>query len=131
MLVKHVDNNENIHTETGYDDAFHQLRSLYIDEVIKKCSLFSTRIKANISIEAMYHLNQEIFRTIHSIKGSSPMYEIGIIGNICHRFEDLLSANTLVENVKNPEYTESLVDFLELISATAFVEKKYNLMPQG
>ena len=131
MLVKHVDHNKIISTEAGYDDTFYQLRCCYIDEIIKKCSLFSTRVKANISIEDMYHLNQEIFRTIHSIKGSSPMYEIGIIGNICHRFEDLLSANTLIENVKNPKYTERLVDFLELISATAFVEKNHTLMPQG
>ncbi|MDH5446101.1 MAG: Hpt domain-containing protein [Gammaproteobacteria bacterium] len=107
------------------DELYMQLRLDYIEHIIKNCQSFSLRARTNKSIKSIYSLNQEILRSIHSIKGSSPMYDISIIGKICHHLEDILSNNYLINNLNNNSYIENLTAYLDLIRLTALVEKEY------
>lgn len=120
MYAQQTSRVKSIATNTFYD-----LRTKYIDSIIYQCETYGLKIRSCRSLEAIYYVNQDLSRIIHSIKGTAPMYEIKFLDQICHQLQELVTNNHLAENINDLSYTDKIASFLDLIRATALIEKNY------
>jgi CheY-like chemotaxis protein len=62
---------------------------------------------------------QELYRQVHSLKGSGGTYDVSFISDICHPFEDLLSQ--LIEQPKGlPGFGSTALAYIDLMRKACF-----------
>jgi len=67
-----------------------ELRKSYVAELDNKCDGIEQRVMALKSDDAFAENYDELFRHVHSLKGSAGAYGLPIVTTICHRLEDHL-----------------------------------------
>lgn len=112
----------NVTPDTRYE-RLTELRLSYIEDIMLKCDFLSNAVIEKYSSDENRMLFQEICRVIHSMKGTAAMYDISMISAICHRFEDYLLGRDIVKDMNNDKIVDRILQYLDLISLSAVVEK--------
>jgi chemotaxis protein histidine kinase CheA len=68
-----------------------QLKEIFLAELPDQCQELSTLILTLDKQPESHDIYEELYRAVHSLKGSAGTYGLHIISQICHHFEDLLS----------------------------------------
>ena len=95
----------------------------YINSIITKCDQFTRDVLA-AGYGGLDSIIGDLVRDIHSFKGTVPMYEIVLIGQICHCFEDDLFSQNVQGIPSHEQHTFRIVKFLELIKISAILQKQ-------
>jgi len=98
-----------------------QIRQQYIAEIPSRIEVIESLILQLSNPEKFQSLFEELFRTVHSLKGSAGMHNLHILGTISHYFENQLTpigtlnsaTSTQINNLL--QYTDILSQATDLI----------------
>lgn len=68
--------------------AIQQMRQAFIHELIERCDEIENLI---LNADWQSGVSEEIYRVVHSLKGTAAMYSLPLISTICHQLEDQLN----------------------------------------
>lgn len=95
-----------------------QLRNVFLEEMAERLDMIDNML---LTMEKQHAATDEgfndLYRSIHSIKGSGGTHGIHVISTICHQFEDQL--NTVTDHLSElpPEFFDRAFDYIGLIRA--------------
>lgn len=113
-------------TKVSHDDVYENVEILkqnYVEDVISKCETLSNSVLYKYSSSNKTKIIQELCRVIHSMKGTSAMYGFSMVSAICHRFEDFLMNNGVVDNMDDERVISRILQYLDVINSSAFLER--------
>ncbi len=89
------------------------LRHDFLADLHDRCQLIESLL---LQLEHEYdHLHfEELYREIHSLKGSGGTHGIGLITNICHLFEDYLSQAKQAQSFE-PELVQAGLNMIDML----------------
>jgi CheY-like chemotaxis protein/HPt (histidine-containing phosphotransfer) domain-containing protein len=96
-----------------------QLRQRYLSDIPERANELEELVleMENSGITAERY--NDLFRRIHSLKGSGGTYGAHIITAVCHCFEDYLSFTNFQENRPSPQSTKIALSFVDLLRLAA------------
>jgi CheY-like chemotaxis protein/HPt (histidine-containing phosphotransfer) domain-containing protein len=68
-----------------------QLRSAYLAELPERCEQIERLVLSAAASGSAAHSYDDLYRQIHSLKGSAGTHGIPFLSTVCHQFEDLLA----------------------------------------
>jgi len=96
-----------------------RLRQNYIADIPERAAELETLILEIVSSEQSQELYSDLFRRIHSLKGSGGTYGAQIVTAICHSFEDYLATLSLKHFTQNAAATDIALSFVDLLRTSA------------
>ncbi len=87
-----------------------EMQADFLDELPARCNSLEEGVLALEGAEPGAF--DELFRQIHSLKGSGGMFGIGIVTTICHQFESFISASNKALDSKAASTALAYVDLL-------------------
>jgi len=102
-------------TETSVTDLLDTLRQSFLDELPTRIELIEDKV---LSLKNHQDDNDELFRIVHSLKGSAGSYNLHIISKISHYMEDVMLSLLKEDTLNNPSSTATLLSFVDLLKNT-------------
>ena len=97
-----------------FDILLKQLRNEFVAEFPERCdSLEESVLAFERGREGAF---DDIYRRVHSLKGSGSQFGLSIVTAICHQFESFLSSGTLTTDSLSLNFALSYVDLLKQVS---------------
>ena len=92
-----------------------QLKERFLSELPEQCQELSTLVLSLSQHPENHSFYEELYRKIHSLKGSAGTHGITIISQVCHHFEDLLT--TLDDDAIQIDttFTNNCLSYVDLI----------------
>ena len=109
---------------SGHLESFlNELRTSYLAELPEKCDALETLVlllnKPETFVKETY---QDLYRRVHSLKGSGGTYGVSTISSVCHQFEDyMVTVENNLGNISDAFITNCLayVDLLRKVAERA------------
>ncbi|MEI7840514.1 MAG: Hpt domain-containing protein [Methylococcaceae bacterium] len=97
-----------------FDILLKQLRDEFVAVFPERCDSLEERVLAfEQGHEGAF---DDIYRRVHSLKGSGSQFGLSIVTSICHQFESFLSSGALTNNSLSLSFALSYVDLLKQVS---------------
>ena len=96
-----------------------QLRQIYLSEIPEKADRMEELVLEIESAGITQDRFNDLFRQIHSLKGSGGTYGAQIITAVCHCFEDYLSSSNFREFNPTHHSAEIALSFIDLLRGAA------------
>ena len=105
--------------KNSVDQLLTGFRSGYLEELPDKCDKLEAWVLMLGQLESFIPSFGELYRLLHSMKGSAGTLGLAQVSNICHQFEDALHLCEGDAHKVTPELTDSFLDYIDLVrSAT-------------
>ncbi len=108
------------HSQSTVEQLLLSLRNDYLSESPERCDDLESHIMEMTKPEQFDDAFAEIYREVHSMKGSAGTHGLMPLSTICHHFEDLL---TMIDNKARP-YDDETVDicmrYIDLLRDTSW-----------
>lgn len=95
------------------------MRNQFVDEVPERCQRMETLAKTIAETGASGEAFDELYRYVHSLKGSGGTHGLPIITNICHHFENLLTDAVSQSRMSPALFAERMLSYIDLLATTA------------
>ncbi len=97
-----------------FDVLLNQLRDEFVAEFPERCdSLEECVLAFEKGREGAF---DDMYRRVHSLKGSGSQFGLSIVTSICHQFESFLSSGALTTDALSTSFALSYVDLLKRVS---------------
>lgn len=93
-----------------------QLKETYLAELPERTSEIESLILALNSSRSPNEVFEELYRKVHSLKGSGGTYGFGIITSICHHLEDLLNESNGVSTKIDDMLIDAYLKHVDLVN---------------
>ena len=97
----------------------HRLRQMYLAEIPEKAAELEELVLEIENSGITEDRYNDLFRRIHSLKGSGGTYGAQIITAVCHCFEDYLTASNFKEFNPTHQSTKFALAFVDLLRSAA------------
>lgn len=97
-----------------FDTLLKQLRDEFIEEFPERCDAVEESVLA--FDRGMPGAFDDIYRRVHSLKGSGSQFGLSIVTSICHQFESFLSSGNFNTEQLSMSYALSYVDLLKQVA---------------
>ena len=105
------------------EEMFLQMCALYLEELPDKIQEIEQTALSFFQENHNADIYQELYRQVHSLKGTAGTYRLSIITKICHQFEDQLKELDVSVGVDAGEL-KSLLKYVDLLrSATELLQQ--------
>lgn len=94
------------------------MRNQFLDEIPERCQRMESLARI-ISEKGTGEAFDELYRHVHSLKGSGGTHGLPIITNICHHFENLLTDAVSQSRMSPSVYLERMLAYVDLLATTA------------
>jgi chemotaxis protein histidine kinase CheA len=102
-----------------------QLKATFIAELPERCSQLEALALALGNQPANLDVYEELYRKVHSLKGSGGTHGLPIISQICHQLEDYLnSQGNAGAGVASPSFTDTCLQYIDLLTSTARIARE-------
>jgi len=92
-----------------------QLKEAFLSELPEQCQQLSRLVLSLAQQPENHDVYEELYRGIHSLKGTAGTHGLHIISQICHHFEDLLGTlDDESTQIDNP-FTDTCLSYIDLI----------------
>ena len=92
-----------------------QLKANFLSELPNQCQELSTLVLSLAQHPENRGIYEELYRRVHSLKGSAGTHGIHIISQVCHHFEDLLATLDDASTKINNAFTNNCLAYVDLI----------------
>jgi len=92
-----------------------QLKNAFLSELPEQCQQLSTLMLSLAQQPEDHDIYEELYRKVHSLKGSAGTHGIDIISQICHHFEDLLGTLDSESTQLDSCFTDNCLRYVDLI----------------
>jgi len=96
-----------------------QLRQIYLSEIPERADELEELVLEMENSGITSDRYNDLFRRIHSLKGSGGTYGAHIITAVCHCFEDYLTASNYKDANPTPQSTKIALSFVDLLRGAA------------
>lgn len=104
---------------TAIEAVLRDMRNQFVDEIPERCQRME-ELAAQVRTQgAPGDAFDELYRGVHSLKGSGGTHGLPIITHICHHFENLLTDLVGQGAGVTPAVTERIIGFIDLLASTA------------
>ncbi len=97
-----------------FDTLLKQLRDEFVSEFPERCYAVEESVLA--FERGMPGAFDDIYRRVHSLKGSGSQFGFSLVTSICHQFESFLSSGGFTADSLSLSYALSYVDLLKQVS---------------
>ncbi len=104
---------------SAIEAVLRDMRNQFIDEVPERCLRMEALAKTIAEQGASGEAFDELYRHVHSLKGSGGTHGLSIITNICHHFENLLTDAVSQTRMSPQTFSERMISYIDLLAATA------------
>ena len=94
-------------SDFDFDAQLEEAKNEYIEKSLQDLEQWELLIIKLKELNSREETTKEMFREIHSLKGSSGTYGLEFVAKVCHKFEESLS-NSLKNGISN--MTERSID---------------------
>jgi chemotaxis protein histidine kinase CheA len=84
-------NANSVNPASHLESVLRALRATFLAELPERCDRLEQAVLALEAGESVESVYEELFRNVHSLKGTGGTFGLQIITNICHQFESYLS----------------------------------------
>lgn len=101
--------------QEAFQQLLSQLRASFVEELPNRLDTLDNLLLAmekSGAIDDSYH---ELFRHVHSLKGSGGTHGLHIITSICHQLEDILSANASTGTALTGDFIDACLAYVDLL----------------
>lgn len=95
------------------------MRNQFVEEIPERCQRMEELVAQVRSQGVPGEAFDELYRAVHSLKGSGGTHGLPIITHICHHFENLLTDLPEQSAGVMPAMVERMVAFIDLLASTA------------
>lgn len=92
-----------------------QLKENFLSELPEQCQELNALVLSLTQHPENHNIYDELYRKVHSLKGSAGTHGIHIISQVCHHFEDLLTTLDDASNQINNTFTNNCLSYVDLI----------------
>jgi len=92
-----------------------QLKANFLSELPDQCQELNTLVLSLAQHPKDHSIYEELYRKVHSLKGSAGTHGIQIISQVCHAFEDLLTTLDDASTQINHTFTNNCLNYVDLI----------------
>ena len=96
-------------------ELLEQLRGTYLNELPSRFDDIEAVILRLQTDENFQDNFEELYRNVHSMKGTAGTYGLPIYTNICHQLEDLLNSERATEETVRAEGIEQFLSYIDLM----------------
>jgi len=92
-----------------------QLKDAFLSELPEKCEELNSLVLSLAQQQEKHEIYEELYRSVHSLKGAAGTHDLLIISQICHHFEDLLGTLSDESTQINDAFTNNCLSYVDLI----------------
>lgn len=109
---------------SAIEAVLRDMRNQFVDEIPERCERMETLARLIVGEGSSGEAFDELYRHVHSLKGSGGTHGLPIITNICHHFENLLTDAVSLKHLPPAVFTERMLGYIDLLAATAEVIRR-------
>lgn len=94
------------------------MRNQFVDEVPERCQRMELLAGEMASQGPAGEAFDELYRHVHSLKGSGGTHGLPIITNICHHFENFLTDAVSLGGLSSADFSSRSLTYIDLLAAT-------------
>lgn len=104
-----------------------QLKATFVSELPERCNQLETLAIALGNQPKNRETYEELYRKIHSLKGSGGTHGLPIISQICHQLEDFLNIYTNESHrIAGSHFTDTCLRHIDLLQSSARMAQEQN-----
>jgi len=92
-----------------------QLKANFLSELPDQCQELSTLVLSLTQHPENQSIYEDLYRRVHSLKGSAGTHGIHVISQVCHHFEDLLGTLDDASTQINNTFANNCLSYVDLI----------------
>jgi len=105
--------------ENNVENLLIGFRNDFLAEIPDRCESIEESILAMEDSDKFASAFDELYRSIHSLKGSGGTHGLPVITSICHQFEDVISIVDVGLGCANATTIDTMLKYNDLLKATA------------
>lgn len=107
-----------------------ELKKSFIETLPERIAGFESQILALEKNQDFTRQYEELYRGIHSLKGSGGTHGIPVLTSICHQFEDFLNLSIIDDKIVNPNGIKGCLEYIDLLHhAVELLQKDADVSP--
>lgn len=111
--------------DSSVSEILDQLRDSFLEELPARIDLIEAEVMASKDNDSY----DELFRLVHSLKGSAGSYNFHIITKIAHDMEDVMLALMQKNKFGLPKTIQTLLNFIDILRDTTLLLIESNTAP--
>lgn len=104
---------------SAIEAVLRDMRNQFVDEIPERCQRMEALAHEIARQSATGEAFDELYRHVHSLKGSGGTHGLPVITNICHHFENLLTDAVTLRRTSPQLFAERMLAYIDLLASTA------------